>query len=112
MRTSSRPSCYLYAAIDREIAFRPAPGAPGPVPTAVPIEDLGGNELPEPIGEEEARTFFPESWIFQLLKAEYVPCLSSHNIVVILINVHVHVCLQMHTVIYFITHTVPMEMLC
>ena len=54
--------------LDHSLVVRP--GLPGPVPTGPPLEEDAGEEDGE--GGEDVRTFFPESWIFSVLRTEYV----------------------------------------
>ena len=43
------------------------PEGPGGLPIVVPTEQPSTEE---PVAAEDVRTFFPESWIFKLMRAE------------------------------------------
>ena len=64
----------IYRSLAADYAFSRIPGPLGP--TAAPTETVTVTEdrvesvAPPSSEEEAARVFFPESWIFQLLKAE------------------------------------------
>ncbi len=61
--------------------FSRIPGPEGPA--VVVTDDRVESIVPSPVETEEeaARVFFPESWIFQLLKAESVLDLCMHDCV-------------------------------
>ena len=54
---------YTWYTVYRTTVVRPEAPAPAPAPTSAPDEEEDGDE-------QDARTFFPESWIWAIQKTE------------------------------------------